>query len=47
MGGGAASLASLVKPDGKVAFSYRFITEDDPVEVFNTAFDNFRIIKIR
>lgn len=46
-GAGAATLSDLVKADGKVAFGYRFITEDAPVEVFNAAFDNFRIVKIR
>lgn len=46
-GAGAAAMGALVKADGKVAFGYRFITEAAPVEVFNAAFDNFRIIKIR
>lgn len=46
-GASAAVMGDLVKPDGKVPFGYRFITEDAPVEVFNAAFDNFRIIKIR
>ena len=46
-GANAAVMGDLVKADGKVAFGYRFITEDAPVEVFNAAFDNFRIIKIR
>lgn len=46
-GANAAVMGDLVKADGKVPFGYRFITEDAPVEVFNAAFDNFRIIKIR
>lgn len=43
----AAVMGDLVTADGKVPFGYRFITEEAPVEVFNAAFDNFRIIKIR
>lgn len=46
-GANAAILGDLIKADGKVPFGYRFITEEKPVEVFNAAFDNFRIIKIR
>lgn len=46
-GANAAILGDLIKADGKVSFGYRFITEEEPVEVFNAAFDNFRIIKIR
>lgn len=43
----ATVMGDLVTADGKVPFGYRFITEEAPVEVFNAAFDNFRIIKIR
>ncbi|GEP94715.1 glycan-binding surface protein [Chitinophaga cymbidii] len=46
-GAGAMVMGDLLKPGGVVAFGYRFVTEDAPVEVFNAAFDNFRIIKIR
>lgn len=46
-GAGAVTMGDLLKVDGVVAFGYRFITEDDPVDVYNAAFDNFRIIKIR
>ena len=47
MGAGAVVMGDLLKPGGVVAFGYRFITEATPVDVFNAAFDNFRIIKIR
>jgi hypothetical protein len=46
-GAGAATMGDLLKPGGVVAFGYRFITEDDPVDVYNAAYDNFRIIKIK
>lgn len=46
-GAGAATMGDLLKPGGVVAFGYRFITEADPVDVYNAAYDNFRIIKIR
>lgn len=46
-GAGAVTMGDLLKPNGVVAFGYRFITEADPVDVYNAAFDNFRIIKIR
>lgn len=46
-GAGAATMGDLLKPGGVVAFTYRFITEDAPVDVYNAAYDNFRIIKIR
>lgn len=47
MGAPAAVMGDLLKAGGVVAFGYRFITESAPVDVFNAAFDNFRIIKIR
>jgi hypothetical protein len=46
-GANAAVMGDLLKPGGVVAFTYRYITEDDPVDVHNTAYDNFRIVKIR
>ncbi|GAA0523015.1 glycan-binding surface protein [Chitinophaga japonensis] len=46
-GANAAVMGDLLKAGGVVAFTYRFITEDDPVDVYNAAFDNFRIIKIK
>lgn len=46
-GANAASMADLLKANGVVAFSYRYITEDAAVDVHNTAYDNFRIIKIK
>lgn len=46
-GAPAATMGNLLKANGVVAFGYRFITEDDPVDVYNAAFDNFRIVKIK
>ncbi len=46
-GASAMIMADVLKPDGSVAFGYHFITEADPVDVFNAAFDNFRIVKIK
>jgi len=46
-GPAAASMADLVKPGGKVAFSYRIITTTDPIDLYNAAYDNFRIVKIK
>ena len=46
-GADAVTMGDLLKPTGAVAFGYRFITEESPVDVFNAAFDNFRIVKIR
>ena len=43
----AATMDKIVDADGKVAFGYRFITEAAPVSVFNAAYDNFRIVKIK
>ncbi|MBV7532014.1 glycan-binding surface protein [Chitinophaga sp. sic0106] len=45
-GAPAAMFADVLK-NGVVVFGYRFITEEDPVDVYNAAFDNFRIIKIK
>jgi len=47
MGMGATVMGNLLKDGGKVAFTYRYITEADPVDVHNTAYDNFRIVKIK
>ena len=46
-GASAAAMGDVLGADGAVSFGYRFITESDPVEVFNAAFDNFRIVKIK
>ncbi|NLR60758.1 hypothetical protein HGH93_21790 [Chitinophaga polysaccharea] len=46
-GAAAAIMSDLLKSDGKVAFGYRIITESAGVDVYNTAYDNFRIIKIK
>ncbi|WP_298735036.1 glycan-binding surface protein [uncultured Chitinophaga sp.] len=46
-GANAAVMGDLLKAGGVVAFTYRYITEDAPVDVHNTAYDNFRIVKIR
>lgn len=46
-GAGASVMGDLLKAGGVVAFGYRFITEEDPVDVYNAAYDNFRIVKIR
>lgn len=46
-GAGAATMGDLLKPDGAVMFGYRIITEAAGVEVYNTAYDNFRIVKIK
>ncbi|MBW8684959.1 glycan-binding surface protein [Chitinophaga rhizophila] len=46
-GAGAVVMGDVLKAGGVVAFGYRFITEDAPVEVYNAAYDNFRIVKIR
>lgn len=46
-GNAATFIGNLVAPTGKTLFNYRFITEVDPWPVFNAAFDNFRIVKIK
>ena len=46
-GANATVMGDLLKSDGKVMFGYRIITEAAGVEVYNTAYDNFRIIKIK
>ncbi len=46
-GAGAATMGQLLKPGGVVPFGFRIISESKPIEVFSTAFDNFRIIKIK
>lgn len=46
-GANAAVMGDLLKPDAKVTFGYRIITEAAGVEVYNTAYDNFRIVKIK
>jgi hypothetical protein len=46
-GANAATMADLLKGNGVVAFGYRYITEDKAVDVHNSAYDNFRIVKIK
>lgn len=46
-GADAVTMGDLLKSNGAVAFGYRFITEETPVDVYNAAYDNFRIVKIR
>lgn len=46
-GANAVVMGDLLKDGGVVAFTYRYITEEKPVDVHNTAYDNFRIVKIR
>jgi hypothetical protein len=46
-GANAVVMADLLKANGVVAFGYRYITEDKPIDVHNTAYDNFRIVKIK
>ena len=46
-GANAVTMADLLKPGGVVAFGYRFITEATPVDLYNAAYDNFRIVKIK
>ena len=46
-GAGVSSMLDMFVAGGKLTFGYRFITEADPVDLFNAAFDNFRIIKIK
>lgn len=46
-GANATIMGDLLKSDGAVMFGYHLITEADGVEVYNTAYDNFRIIKIK
>jgi hypothetical protein len=46
-GTGASSMGQLLKAGGVVPFGFRIISEAEPIEVFNAAFDNFRIIKIK
>ncbi|SHM92575.1 hypothetical protein SAMN05444266_11410 [Chitinophaga jiangningensis] len=45
-GAPAVMFADILNKDA-VVFGYRFITEKDPVDVYNAAFDNFRVIKIK
>lgn len=46
-GANAVVMGDLLKADAKVAFGYRIITEAVGIDVYNTAYDNFRIIKIK
>jgi hypothetical protein len=46
-GANAVTMADLLKAGGVVTFGYRFITEESPVDVYNAAYDNFRIVKIK
>ncbi len=46
-GSGATTMDKIVDANGKVAFGYRFIAEATPITLFNAAYDNFRIVKIK
>jgi hypothetical protein len=46
-GANAVVVKDLLTGDGKVAFGYRIITEATGIEVYNAAYDNFRIVKIK
>jgi hypothetical protein len=46
-GASAVVMGDVLGAGGVVSFGYRFVTEDDAVDVFNAAFDNFRIVKMR
>jgi hypothetical protein len=46
-GASAATMGNLLKTGGVVAFGYRFITEATAVDVYNAAYDNFRIVKVK
>jgi len=46
-GTAAATLGNIVAADGTLLLNYRFITETEPIALFNSAFDNFRIVKIK
>ncbi|HEY9261709.1 glycan-binding surface protein [Chitinophaga sp.] len=47
IGDNAVLMGDLLKPDAKVAFSYRLMAEATGIALFNSAFDNFRIVKIK
>ncbi len=42
----AAVMGDLLKAGGVVPFGFRIVSAAAPIEVFNAAFDNFRIIKV-
>ncbi|MBO9727770.1 MAG: hypothetical protein J7623_03920 [Chitinophaga sp.] len=46
-GANAVTLGDLLKPDGKVAFTYHLMAEATGIAMYNAAYDNFRIIKIK
>ncbi len=46
-GASAVSMGELVTAGGNVAFGFRIVSEEKGIEVFNAAFDNFRIVKIK
>jgi hypothetical protein len=46
-GTAAATIGNIVAADGTLLLNYRFITEAEPIVLFNSAFDNFRIVKIK
>ncbi|MES2457583.1 MAG: glycan-binding surface protein [Bacteroidota bacterium] len=46
-GNAAVTLGNIVAADGTLLLNYRFITETEPIALFNSAFDNFRIVKIK
>lgn len=47
IGANAVVMGDLLKPDAKVAFGYRLMAEATGIALYNAAFDNFRIIKIK
>lgn len=42
----ATTVGDLLSAAGKAAFTYRIMSEDQPITIFNAAFDNIRIVKI-
>ena len=46
-GNNAVTLGSLLTGDGKAAFTYRIVSESEPIDVFNAAFDNFRVVALK
>jgi hypothetical protein len=46
-GSAATTLGSVLTADGKAAFTYRIVSEAQPIDIFNSAFDNIRVVKIK
>ncbi|MFB6456591.1 glycan-binding surface protein [Chitinophaga sp. Hz27] len=46
-GANAVTVSDVLDAAGTVTFTYHIITEADPVDAYNTAYDNFRIVKIK